>query len=155
VLLQDVQRALAYGCRFAVIRQQGGELGGERGNIADANDSMRSEQLTDQGFEVFHVRADDDGLCREDGFGGVLSAGGEETFANDDGIGVCRPVSQFSRAVDKQNIHGFVVARDALTAQANHEALRLQCVPHFQASFCMTRHAEEEAARIAESRGEQ
>ena len=47
--------------------------------------------------------SEQNGLLRQSGLGGVLTAFGEETFANDDECGEVLPSGEFTRGVDDED----------------------------------------------------
>ena len=88
------------------VGEEAGELGAEFGGGADLHGSVGGEPAGDDGGEVFHVRAEDDGPAGEHGLDGVLTAGGGEAFAdeNDGGEGV--PVAEFAGGIDEEGVRG-------------------------------------------------
>ncbi len=69
---QRVERATDGGGDFLVVTGKQGSFG--------------SEEVTDEGLEIFHMRAEDKGFFSKDGFGWILSAGGEEGFSDNNDI---------------------------------------------------------------------
>ena len=81
--------------------------------FVEAGDLLRAflfEQEIDERREVLHVRAEQHGLLRQRGFGGVLAAFGEETFADDDKRGEVLPRGEFAGGVDDEDGRGCIDA---------------------------------------------
>lgn len=74
--------------------------------VWDLDGSICLKEKCDEGFEVFHVGAQDDGLASEGSFGGVLAAVGEETFANDDDVAEVLPGIEFAGGINKERASG-------------------------------------------------
>jgi hypothetical protein len=64
------------------------------------------EQQLDERREVLHVRTEQNRLLRQRGFGGVLAAFSEETFADDNQRGEVLPGGEFARGVDDEDGRG-------------------------------------------------
>jgi hypothetical protein len=79
------------------------------------------EEQGDEGLEVFHVGAKDDGFAGEGGFGGVLAAVGEETFADDDDVAEVLPGVEFAGGVDEEGVLGGEGARGGVGREGGAE----------------------------------
>ena len=80
--------------------QRDGDGRGETRLIMDAEAAARGDQTAGERFEVFHVWPDDQRLAREDGFRGILAAGGEEAFADDHDIRMGGPIAELAGGID-------------------------------------------------------
>ena len=94
-----VAEALALGG----VGEKGDEFFFQSGHVRHLHGTALFQKQVHERLEVLHVRAEEDGLPGHDGFGGVLAAGGEEAFADDDESGEALPGAQLAGGVDQES----------------------------------------------------
>lgn len=91
--------------RFCGLWVEGCEDGmGEFGLVMGEQAAMSGDEAAGERLEVFHVWAENHGFAGDDCLAGVLAAGGEEAFADDYGVGVGCPITQFAGGIDEENV---------------------------------------------------
>jgi hypothetical protein len=88
---------------FDGVGEECGEFFFQSGHVRHLHGTALLQKQVHERLEVLHVRAEEDGLFCHDGFGGVLAAGGEEAFADDDEAGEALPGTQFAGGVDQES----------------------------------------------------
>lgn len=75
------------------VGEQAGGFSFQGGFIGNLDKTLRTHELADEEIEVLHVGTDDDSASCGDGFRWILTAFGEQAFANKNHLGAGVPVA--------------------------------------------------------------
>jgi hypothetical protein len=133
--------------------ESGLDGGDEFVRIAGKPASIGGNELAGERLEVFHVRPEDEWLAGKDGLRWILTTGGEETFTDDHGIRMGRPVTQLAGGIDdKASIRGSGRWTE-IGAKDDFETRIFEVCSHFGTALRMARDDHGKGLRICLTNG--